>query len=132
LDKDVSGYLQGLESVALSPIAGGKADPSVTDINKAVVRDGYAMGIAAAILQDLLRSGKGPLGVHDPILGVELLHEALEALGDPEVLRLLPPDEVLLRVGLTQGVEKLPAEDLAQGLDRKEKVRVGWHPARTR
>ena len=67
LDKDVSGYLQGLESVALSPIAGGKADPSVTDINKAVVRDGYAMGIAAAILQDLLRSGKGPLTCSSPV-----------------------------------------------------------------
>jgi hypothetical protein len=132
LDKDVSGDLQGLESVALLPIAVGKADPSVMDIDNAVVRDCYPMGIAANILQYLLGAGKGALGVDDPILGVELIHEALEALGGPELLRFLPPGETLLRVGLTQGIEKLAPEDLAQGLDREEKVRVGWHPARAR
>lgn len=130
LDKDVSSYLPGLESVTLLPIAGGKAAASVTDITNAVVRDGHPMGRAAAILQDLLRPGKGPLGVHDPILGVEPIHEAWEARGGPEFLRLLPPDEVLLCVGLPQGGEKLATKDLAQGLNRQETVRVAWHPGR--
>jgi hypothetical protein len=89
----------------------------------AYVRDSYPMGIAADILQDPLRSSKGPFGVDDPILGVELLHEVLEARRCPAFLRFLPPDEVLLRVGLTQDVEKLPRKTSPKVLTGKRNVR---------
>lgn len=41
---------------------------TVIDINNQVVGDGHPMSIAAEILEDLLRSAKGLLGIGDPPL----------------------------------------------------------------
>jgi hypothetical protein len=56
LDKDLSRQFQTLELIAFFAMAVGKADPSLSDIDEAMIGNGDAMRIAPDILQDLLRS----------------------------------------------------------------------------
>ena len=72
-DKFVGVERHGLDTIALTPVAVGEADPAVTHVEEPVVRDGDAMGIAADIVQDVRRAGKGRLGVDDPLFGIELI-----------------------------------------------------------
>src|SRR5664279_3469860 len=54
----------GFASVAvILPLEG---DLAVFQSQEAPMGDGHAMGVAAEILQDMLRSAKGSLGVHHP------------------------------------------------------------------
>ena len=50
---------------------------AVLDVEDAIVGDGYAVGIAAHVVQDLLRSGKGLLGVDDPVPAADSSQEAV-------------------------------------------------------
>src|SRR5919199_928532 len=69
-----------LGTIAMTPVAGGKADAAVTHVEEPMVRDGDAMRIAADIVQDLRRAGKGRLGVDDPLVRVELIAQLGKAL----------------------------------------------------
>ena len=75
LDKGMSFEFQGLELIALLPIAESKADQPISDIHDAVVGDGDAMRVAPDILDDLLGSFEGSLGVDHPVFVIELIDE---------------------------------------------------------
>src|SRR4029453_6279781 len=79
-DKFVGVECQGLDTIALTPVAVGKADAAGTHVEEPVVRDGDAMRRAADIVQDLRRARKGRLGVDDPLLSVELIAKLCKAL----------------------------------------------------
>jgi hypothetical protein len=66
-DKFVGAERHSLDTVALTPVTVGEADAAVTHVEEPVVRDGDAMRIAADIVQDVGRAGKGRLGVNDPL-----------------------------------------------------------------
>ena len=89
------------------------------------------MGVAAEILQDLLRTPPRRFGVDDPGFGVEVLQEG----GPGGVLgqwRTLPgKGQPLLAAQPLQPSEILAPEDLAQGLHGKEKAPPTGAPLRT-
>jgi hypothetical protein len=74
----------GLATIALTTVAVGKADPSISHVEEPVVRDGDAMRIAADIVQDVCRAGKGRLGIDDPLCGIELIAKLCKALRDSQ------------------------------------------------
>ena len=80
----------GLDTIALTTVAGGKAAPPVTHVEHPVVRHGDARRRAADRVQDVCRAGQGRLGVDDPLCGRELRAQLLErcrgaqALGAPQ------------------------------------------------
>jgi hypothetical protein len=83
-DKFVDAERHGLDTVALTTVTVGEADPPVTHVEEPVVRDGDAMRIAADIVQDVGRAGKGRFGVDDPLFGIELIAKLCKALRDSQ------------------------------------------------
>src|SRR5919197_1617192 len=83
-DKFVGVERHGLDTIVLTTVTVGEADPPVTHVEEPVVRDGDAMGIAADIVQDVGRAGKGRLGVDNPLFGIELSAKLCKALGDSQ------------------------------------------------
>ena len=71
----------GLDAIALASVAEGKAHLTVVDIDDAVVGDGHAVGVAPEIVEHLLRSCHGALGIDHPRLVIEAGDESLKALG---------------------------------------------------
>ena len=132
LEKGMSGHLQGLELLALSPIAGGKADQPLAAIDDAGIGDGYAMCVAPEILDAGLRSWEGALGVDDPVLRIEMIEQPCEAHLGAQVGRILVQGQGVGKCGLLEGLQKLAPEDLAQGFDREEKLRGGLVPSASR
>jgi len=63
---------QGLDTIALTPVAVGEAAPAVTHGEEPVVRAGDALRLAAARVQDVRRASQGGLGGDDPLFGLEL------------------------------------------------------------
>ena len=129
LNKDVSGQLQGLELMTFFSIVIGQTDPSISHLDDAVVGDGHAMRVASEIVDDLLGSAKGGLGIDDPVFAIELIDQLGEATVRAQVGGMLVEEQAAMATGLLQDLEKLAAEDLSQRLNREEKLRVGGRPA---
>ena len=111
-------------------VAVGKADLPIADIDETVIGDGHAMRVAPEIFNDVLRTLERALGVDDPVLRVEVLEPLGEARLGTQEGRMFIEAQGLSERGLLAGFQKLAPEDLPQGLDREEKLRVGWYPAR--
>ena len=111
-------------------VAVGKADLPIADIDETVIGDGHAMRVAPEIFNDVLRTLERALGVDDPVLRVEVIEQLGEARLGTQEGRMLIEAQGLSKRGLLAGFQKLAPEDLPQGLDREEKLRVGWYPAR--
>src|SRR5262249_39805275 len=62
----------GLDTLALTPVAGGEAEAAVTHVEESVVRAGTPMRIAADSVQDGRRASNGRLGVDAPLFGLAL------------------------------------------------------------
>ena len=99
----------------------GKADAAVTHVEEPVVRDGDAMRIAADIVQDLRRAGKGRLGVDDPLVSVELIAKLCKALREEH--------HGAGGACLGQRRAELAAKDGAQGPHREEEAGISLDPA---
>jgi hypothetical protein len=128
-DKFVSIEPHGLHAIALTTVAVGEADPPVTHVEDPMIGNSNAMRIAADIVQDLSRTGKRCLGVDDPLFGIELCAQLLEALRRAQ--RWRPHCEGLgaTGAGLGQRRAELAAKDGAQGAHRKEETGIGLNPA---
>src|SRR5712691_576739 len=120
----------GLETMVLTTVAGGKTDPPIAYVEEPVVRDRDAVGRAADRVQDLLRTCKRRLGVDNPCLGIQLGTERCEA-------RRASSACGLLRAGQGTGgpepgprLTALPAKDGTQGAHRKQEAGIGLEPAR--
>jgi hypothetical protein len=74
------GAPQGLDTIALTPVAVGEAAPAVTHGEEPVVRAGDAMRLAAAIVPDVRRASQGCRGGDDPLFGLELSVQLGKAL----------------------------------------------------
>ena len=75
---------QGLEAAVMAVmtvIAPAETDLAVLDSEEAVVGDGDAVGVAAEVVENLLRAGEGPLGVDDPLGLAERLEVAAKGSG---------------------------------------------------
>src|SRR5262245_59740192 len=119
-DKCVGVERHGLDTIALTTVAVGKADAAATYIEEPVVRDGDAMRRAADIVQDLRRAGKGRLGVDDPLVRGELIAKLGKALRE---------EHGAGGACLSQHRAELAAKDGAQGPHREEEAGLSLDPA---
>ena len=109
----------GLHAIALASVAVGKVHLAILHIDEAVIGDGHAVGVAAEIVEDVPRSCQRSLGIDDPLLGIELVGKALEALGGSKGLGRFREHQGIRGSAVVERVEKLAAEDRAQGVDGK-------------
>jgi hypothetical protein len=110
----------GLDTIALTPVAVGEADPAGTHVEEPVVRDGDAMRIAAHIGQDVSRASEGRLGIDDPLFGIALIAKLDKALREGHGAGGVCPG---------QRRAALAAKDGAQGPPRKEDAGISLDPA---
>jgi hypothetical protein len=110
----------GLDTMALTPVAGGEAHPAVTHVEEAVVRDGDARRRAADRVQDVRRAGTGRLGVDDPLCGIELIAKLGKARREGHSAGA---------ACLGQRRAELAAKDRTQGPYRKEEAGISLDPA---
>ena len=118
-----------LDPITLATVTGGKTDRSVVHIDAAVVGDCHAVGSAPDVCQALCRAGEGLLGVHDPIVGTELIRARRKALGRAQGCAWAREGEGLVGAGLLERVEERAATDRAQGPPGAEDAWVGVAPA---
>jgi hypothetical protein len=100
-----------LQPLSMPTVAVGEADLTMADIDETGIRDGYSMGVAADIVNDLGRPRKGGFGIHHPRGGVELVEEVGKALRGGHGSGRVAEGERSGRVGMRQGLEELGAED---------------------
>ena len=122
-DKFVGVERRGLDPIALTTVTVGKADTPIPHVADPMVGNGDAMSIAADIVQDVGRAGKGRLGVDHPFFGIELIAKLCKALGDAPALGALREGHGAGGACLGQRRTELAAKDRTQGPHRKEEAR---------
>ncbi len=104
-------------------------DLIIFDVEQAVIGDGNAVGIAAHVIEHLLRSGERGFGIDDPIAVFQAFHMSAERR---PLLQRFERAEELKFVGIEcslDGLQKEPAEQRGQDPDRQEEVRSAGNPA---
>jgi hypothetical protein len=86
VDEEASQELIGAEGHNLLLAARGVVRPTEGDSillerNEAMVGDSDAVGITSQVVENMLRSPEGWLGIDDPLLGKQLMQELAESLG---------------------------------------------------
>src|SRR5258707_11941263 len=107
-----------------------EANRTVLDVEQAIVGDGDPVRIASDVLQDLLWSGEGWLGVHHPFGPPERSQVAQERTTLPE--RLQRGEELQLPgvEGLLQIAQEQTPEETGENRDRQEEPRPAGDPSR--
>jgi len=122
-----AGLVGGL---GIAPGANIGEDAAVFEAEDALVGKGHAVGVAAQVLEHLLRAGEGAFGVHDPVRLAELGEPRREGPGVSEGGGRSGEDE---RPGVERAperVEVFATEDLGEGADGEEKTGRRGKPAR--
>jgi len=128
MEDEASKKLVGRES-DLVRTACAKGDAVLVEGDEAVIADADTMGVLAEVAKDLLLVAEGRLAVDDPPDTLELVTESPEAVvigeGGGGPVEVEPP----FAVSEAHCIEELSAEELPQGVDRKEVVAGGGDPA---
>ena len=85
-----------------------------------MIRDGYAMGVAAQILEHIFRATEGWFRVHHPVLSEQRPEPSGEGLGLGETGQISMEAELAFLKGLPESSNKLAAENATEHLDRKK------------
>ena len=123
--------VHGSQPVVLSIVAPSEGDVAVGDVGDAVVGDGDSVGIAAEVVEGLLGSTEGRLGVDDPLGVSGSLEVSLEALGLAEVSKIAVEDELSSAIGPFEGLEKAAAEEAREHPYRQKEPRSASDPPLT-
>ena len=85
-----------------------------------MVGDGYAMGVAAQILEHILRATEGWFRVHHPVLSEQRPKPSGEGLGLGETGQVSMEVELAFLKGLPESSNKLAAENTTEHVDGKK------------
>ena len=107
----------------------GKGDLAVLERDQAPIADGYAMGVAAEVLQDMSRSAEGWFGVDHPWGGLEGLEETGKGSGIAAAFPCTEPLEFPLGKRLAESRQHAFAETAGERFDGQEKLAFGGEPA---
>jgi len=79
-DELVTGQGHGFDAIGVSVITPPETDLALGEIDETVVGECDAVGISPKVIDDLLGSGEGTLGVDHPIVRAQRFEERYEAL----------------------------------------------------
>ena len=102
------------EFAATGVILPPKDDLSVLQAEQTMVGDRYAMGVSGQIMQHMLWSTEGRLGIDHPILAKQRAQECCEALFRSEGFEASGEDELPGSESAFQSGDELSAEHSAQ------------------
>ncbi len=128
-DEFLSGQSYNIAFIAGGAVAEGKGDLTVLDVENAVVGDGDAVGIAAEVVENFIRSSERGLGINDPALLAEPGEQAGESGPGLELSGLPRENKLALSIGVKEEVQILSAKDQGESSDGEEKFLRGVDPA---
>jgi len=99
---------------AVGVILPPKDDLPVLQAEQTMAGDRYAMGVSGQIMQYMLWSTEGRLGIDHPILAKQCTQECCEVLFGSESLQAPGEDELLGSESASQSGDELSAEHAAQ------------------
>jgi hypothetical protein len=103
-----------LAAVVVAAVAVAEAYAAVSDGQDAMVGDGDSVGVAAEVVEHLLGADEGALGIDDPGLVSESVHEAGELLGGSQGGRGAGEQERVLMVAAFQKIQIPGAEGFGE------------------
>ncbi len=112
LDKLVSGESNEPVFPWDGVVPGAESYFPVCHAHQPLVGDGYPVGVAADILEDVLRSAKGLFGIDHPFLASEFSYEAAEHLWRLQVVESALKMKFAFVIGLFESFDELAPEDL--------------------
>jgi len=127
----MSGNSHDLLLAAMGVVSPAEGDAIVLKANEAMVGDGYAMGIAGQVVENMFGAAEGWLGVDDPVLLEQLPEKVAEAAGSREMQLRAMKLQLVLREELLQSSDELTAEYSAQCVDGQEEAWRGIDPSGT-
>ena len=68
-----------LAAVVVGVVLPAEADAAVVVIDEPIIRQRDAVGVPPEVVEHLLRTGEGPLRIHDPVDGSQLTEERVKA-----------------------------------------------------
>ena len=110
-------------------IAPAESDSASVEGDQAMVGDGHPVRVAAEIVQGMLGTAKGALGINHPVGTEERAQHRLEGLGSVQRDQRSMEVELSPVVQLAQPGNELAAEDSAKHFHRKEESVGGANPA---
>ncbi len=112
-----------LAGMAVGVVLVAEADQAVAAVEDTFVRESNPVGVAAEVVQDLVRTGgQRGLGVDDPRLGAQLGQEALPGHGTRQRGTGTVEDHLPLAVRGFEPGQELAAKHCGEGADGKEKA----------
>src|ERR1035437_5515366 len=96
-----------------------------------MVGNGYAMGVAGQIVENMFGAAEGWLGVDDPVLLAEFRKEVAESATQAKLLQRAMELEHVVFEQFAKPRSELAAETAAKCLDRQEETARGIYPPGT-
>jgi hypothetical protein len=106
-----------------------KRDSIILERNQSVVGDGDAVRIASEIVQNMLGTAEGWLGVDDPVLMEELSEKLAKTTWLSKTLEWAVELELVLLEELLESGSELAAEDAAEYADRQQEASGRSNPS---
>ena len=103
---------------AMGVVLPPETDLAVLEGDQPMVGNGDAMGVTGQVVQNIVRTAKGRLGVNDPVLAEEGTNQRPEKLGIAKGLLISVKSEFPLSEGPLQARHKLAAKHAAENLHR--------------
>src|SRR5665811_1813311 len=105
-----------------------EGDLTIFKRQQAPVRNGHAVGVASQILEHVLRSAKGGLGINHPFAFAEWSQVTGEGWRVAERFEVAEELELTSGIGFVQSLQHEPPESTAEDLDRQQKSRAAVNP----
>ena len=118
-----------LDAVVVFGVAPAKAHLAVNEIEKPAVGDGDAVGIAGQVLQHMLGSAEGWLGIDDPFHGTQPPQQGVELTRVGEVGYGAEATEFSFLISLLEEGQHLAPEQAAEYAHRQEEAGSAGDPA---
>ena len=94
-----------------------------------MVGDGYAMGVAAQVLEHIVGAAEGWFGVNDPVFSEQRSQPRSEDLGLREQSQIAGKVQLAMLKGRLETGDELSAKHTSEYLDGEKEVRTGSDPA---
>jgi len=107
-----------------------KSDLAVGKVHDPVVGDADAMGVAGQVVEDVLGTSEGPLGVDHPILTEQRPQKSMEGFLFAESFQASGKQQFPVTESALEPGDELATKDAAQHFYRQEEVVLRMDPAR--
>jgi hypothetical protein len=94
-----------------------------------MVGDGYAMGIAAQVVEHIFGATEGWFGVDNPVFSEQRSHPGSEDLGLSEQSQIPGEVQLVMLKGRLETGDELAAKHAPEYLDGEKEARTGSNPA---